>query len=43
MGLKICQNIVQNFGGQIGVFSEGENKGSTFSFEFAMSFPTLAR
>ena len=36
MGLAICQRIIQNSGGQISVYSEGENKGSTFVFSMQM-------
>ena len=32
MGLVICKKIVENSGGQIQVYSEGENLGSTFTF-----------
>lgn len=32
LGLPICQNIVQKMGGEIGVTSDGEGKGSTFWF-----------
>ena len=37
MGLNICQKIVTNNGGQIDVFSDGLNKGSTFMFTMKMS------
>ena len=30
LGLAICKNIADRCGGNIGVYSEGENKGSTF-------------
>lgn len=32
LGLPICQNIVQKMGGEIGVTSDGEGKGSMFWF-----------
>ena len=32
MGLTICQKIIENCGGKIEVFSEGENKGTSFFF-----------
>ena len=35
MGLMICQNLVKANQGAITVFSEGVNKGSTFSFSFS--------
>ena len=30
MGLAICKSIVERMGGEIGVVSEGEGKGTTF-------------
>ena len=39
MGLTICQKIIQNCNGKIDVYSEGENKGSTFYFQIPMSQP----
>ena len=39
MGLKYCQKIIKNNGGSINVFSQGENKGSTFMFSMKMSLP----
>ena len=36
MGLNICQRIVENNGGKIDVFSEGEEMGSTFMFTMKM-------
>ena len=39
MGLTICQKIIQNCEGKIEVFSEGENKGTTFFFQIPMSQP----
>ena len=36
MGLNICQKIVEMNGGFIDVFSEGENRGSTFMFGMKM-------
>ena len=36
MGLMICQNLVDKNGGTISVHSEGENKGSVFSFTMKM-------
>ena len=41
MGLTICQEIIRNCHGHISCFSEGENKGSTFSFSMKMSLPEL--
>ena len=32
LGLSICRNIVERLGGEIGVVSEGEGKGSLFWF-----------
>ena len=37
MGLIICQEIIRNCGGTIECFSEGENRGSTFSFSMKMN------
>ena len=36
MGLMICQNLVSMNGGEISVHSEGENRGSVFSFTMRM-------
>ena len=36
MGLMICQNLVSMNGGEISVHSEGENRGSVFSFTMKM-------
>ena len=36
MGLMICQKLVDKNGGTISVHSEGENKGSVFSFTMKM-------
>jgi signal transduction histidine kinase len=36
MGLAICRNIIIKSGGSISVFSEGQNKGSTFVFSMEM-------
>ena len=36
MGLVICQNLVKLNGGTIGVYSAGEDKGSTFTFTMKM-------
>ena len=36
MGLNICQKILQSCQGHIEVYSEGENKGSTFMFSMKM-------
>ena len=36
MGLMICQNLINESQGTIAVFSEGENKGSTFTFTVKM-------
>ena len=41
MGLVICKKIVDNCGGTIDVYSEGENKGSTFTFSMAMALPSI--
>ena len=41
MGLTICQEIIRNCHGHISCFSEGENKGSTFSFSMKMSLPEI--
>ena len=41
MGLTICQAIIRNCNGHISCFSEGENKGSTFSFSMKMGLPDL--
>lgn len=40
MGLMICQNLVKMNGGTISVRSDGEEKGSTFTFTMSMSLPT---
>ena len=39
MGLMICQNLVQLNGGKITVHSEGEDKGSRFTFTMKMKQP----
>lgn len=36
MGLLICQNLVNLNHGEISVFSEGEEKGSVFTFSMKM-------
>ena len=36
MGLMICENLVDKNGGTISVHSDGENKGSVFSFTMKM-------
>ena len=36
MGLLICQNLVKMNQGTISVHSDGENKGSTFTFTLKM-------
>ena len=36
MGLHICKRIVENSGGTISIYSEGENKGTTVSFTMKM-------
>ena len=36
MGLVICQNLVKLNGGTIGVYSAGEDEGSTFTFTMKM-------
>ena len=36
MGLKICQKIVEDHGGQINCLSEGKGQGSTFYFSMEM-------
>ena len=41
MGLMICQNLVNLNGGTIEVFSEGENRGSVFSFSMKMKHKRL--
>ena len=43
MGLMICKSLVNINGGQINVFSEGENKGSCFSFAMKMELVECAR
>ena len=42
MGLTISQKIIHNCGGQIDVFSDGVNKGSTFMFQMPMQMPEEA-
>ena len=39
MGLMICQKLVDLNKGEIRVFSEGEDKGSTFTFTMSMLIP----
>ena len=39
MSLDICKKIVEINGGFISVFSEGENRGSTFMFGMKMEVP----
>ena len=39
MGLMICQNLVEMNQGEIFVHSEGEDKGSVFSFTMKMELP----
>ena len=39
MNLDICKKIVEINGGFISVFSEGENRGSTFMFGMKMEVP----
>jgi len=41
MGLSICRRIILKSGGSISVFSEGENKGSTFVFSMQMKLLDL--
>ena len=41
MGLAICKRIILNSGGSISVFSEGEDKGSTFVFSMKMKLLDL--
>ena len=36
MGLMICKSLVNINGGEINVYSEGENKGTVFSFTMRM-------
>ena len=36
MGLMICKSLVNINGGEINVYSEGENKGAVFSFTMRM-------
>ena len=42
MGLTISQKIIHNCGGQIDVFSDSVNKGSTFMFQMPMQLPEEA-
>ena len=39
MSLDICKKIVEINGGLMSVFSEGENRGSTFMFGMKMEVP----
>ena len=39
MGLSICVQIIEKLGGEINVYSEGINKGSTFTFSIRMKLP----
>ena len=39
MSLDICKKIVEMNGGFISVYSEGENRGSTFMFGMKMEVP----
>ena len=41
MGLMICQNLVKMNGGTIEVHSDGENRGSVFSFSMKMKYKEL--
>lgn len=36
MGLTMCHNIVRNSGGVMTVQSDGQNRGSTFTFTMRM-------
>ncbi len=36
MGLFICKNIIDKYGGDIQVFSSGKNLGTTFQFSLGM-------
>ena len=36
IGLFVCKQLVENSGGEISVFSDGEGKGSKFSFTMEM-------
>lgn len=42
MGLMICKNLVTHNGGEINVYSDGENKGSVFSFTMRMEMAQAA-
>ena len=39
MGLNICQRIIQESGGEMQVFSEGVDQGTTFMFSMKMQEP----
>ena len=39
LGLTICRKIVENSGGHIQAYSDGEERGATFAFSMTMSLP----
>ena len=39
MGLNICQRIIRESGGEVQVFSEGADQGTTFMFSMSMHEP----
>lgn len=43
LGLYIVKKLIEGMGGEVGAYSDGENKGSTFWFILPRSKPTLTK